>query len=98
MAFDETTVQKVWEKGEPAVNADPDIWRKDACGAWIRRDFYGYRDSQFGWEIDLVVRESNGETPSVEDLRPLQWQNNEGRRAGRLTSRITASGRFNKRR
>ena len=95
MAYDEGTVRAVWDKGEVTANADPEVWRKDACGAWIRRDFYGDRDSQFGWEIDSVVPKSDGGDDDLLNLRPLHWRNREGRRAGRLACSVTARGWLN---
>jgi len=37
-------VQAVWEKGK-IVSEHPETWRQDDCGAWIRIDKYGDRDS-----------------------------------------------------
>ena len=82
----------MWEKGERTENADPDIWRKDECGAWIRRDFYAYRESRFGWDVALIVSKSNGGTDDVSNLRPLQWQNKELRDGGRRACAVTAAG------
>lgn len=48
MTFDEETLRNVWDKGIITGDADPDIWRKDECGAWIRWDFYENVESQFG--------------------------------------------------
>lgn len=82
----------MWRKGEPTQEADPDIWRKDECGAWIRRDFYGYHGSRFGWEVVLIVPASNGGTEDVSNLQPLQWQNKEIRNGHRQACAVTASG------
>ena len=95
MAFDEEILRRVWDKGEAASNVDPDIWRKDACGAWMRRDFYGDEESQFGWEIDCVVPESEGGPRDLSNLRPLQWENKMARRGRHLACPITAVGKYN---
>jgi len=58
MSFSEDTIQKVWEKGTVILNNDPNVWRKDQCEAWICRDHYGNRDSQYGWEINHIKPES----------------------------------------
>jgi hypothetical protein len=38
VTFSDAVVQAVWEKGAVVPGADPEQWRKDACGAWIARD------------------------------------------------------------
>ena len=48
MSFSENTIQKVWEKGTVVSGNDANVWRKDQCGAWIGRLYYGNRDSQYG--------------------------------------------------
>jgi hypothetical protein len=95
MTFDEEILRNVWDKGTITRDADPDIWRKDECGAWIRRDFYGNIESQFGWEVDLMVSETEGGRIDPSNLRPLQWRNKIAKHGGRLTCPITASGRSN---
>ena len=95
MSFTEDTIQKVWEKGTVVPNNDPKIWRKDQCGAWIGRNQYGNRNSQYGWEIDHIKPESEGGGGEVSNLRPLQWENNASKQGGRLTCPVTASGKDN---
>ena len=72
MIFDEETVQKVWEKGKIVENHDPKEWRKDECDAWIKRDLYRNRFSEWGWEIDHIDADGGDE---LSNLRPLQWDN-----------------------
>jgi len=95
MSFSEEIVQQVWEKGRRVPNNDPDIWRKDECGAWIGKRYYGNRDSQYGWEVDHITPESEGGTDELSNLRPLQWQNNAAKQASRLVCVATASGKDN---
>jgi len=66
--------QQVWEKGIVGEGHDPSEWRKDICGAWIKRSDYGNRESEFGWEIDHI--DKNRENNDIRNLRPLQWKNN----------------------
>ena len=95
MSFDDETIQKVWEKGTVVSNNDPRIYRKDFCKAWIRRNHYGNRNSQYGWEIDHIKPVSEGGGEQLSNLRPLQWQNNVHKQAGRLGCAVTASGENN---
>jgi hypothetical protein len=73
MAFIEEMIQQVWEKGKIVSKNEPNVFRKDECGAWIRRNQYGNRNSQYGWEIDHI---SPGGPDTLSNLRPLQWKNN----------------------
>lgn len=74
MAFCENIVQKVLEKATIVVNYDPNMWRKDHCGAWIGRDHYGNRGSEYGWEIDYIKPLSKGGGNILSNLRPLHWK------------------------
>lgn len=92
MPWADDVVQKVWEKGKVVPGNDKDRWRKDACDAWIGRQEYGNRNSQYGWEIDHIDP-SGGD--QLSNLRPLQWQNNVDKSDGRLKCNVTASGKDN---
>jgi hypothetical protein len=92
MPWSDADIQKVWEKGKVVSNNDKDRWRKDDCDAWIGRQEYGNRNSQYGWEIDHV-NPSGGD--QLSNLRPLQWQNNVDKSDGRLKCNVTASGTDN---
>ena len=75
--IDNNKVQQVWEKGIEVDGYDASQIRKDACGAFIVRTHYKNRDSDYGWEIDHVYPESRGGDDRLENLRPMQWENNE---------------------
>lgn len=90
--FSDDTIQRVWEQGKAVANNDPNIWRKDECGAWMNRQSYGNRNSHYGWEIDHI---SPGGSDILSNLRPLQWENNVDKSDGRLKCNITASGTDN---
>ena len=76
MGFSEEMIQKVWKKGRVVSNNDPDLWRKDQCGAWIKRSQYGNRESSFGWEIDHIRPKARGGSDSNRNLQPLHWKEN----------------------
>ena len=92
MTFSEVDVQRVWEKASVAHGYRPERWRKDACGAWVARDQYGNRDDLYGWDIDHITPVSRGGGDELSNLRPLQWENNAARQAGRLDCVVTANG------
>jgi 5-methylcytosine-specific restriction endonuclease McrA len=75
MSFSEETIQNVWEKGEIVAKYDANRFRRDRCGAWIRRLGYGAKNSRLGWEIDHITPESEGGGDELSNLRPLQWRN-----------------------
>src|SRR5262249_46844846 len=49
---DPNTILEVWKRGTEVKGVDAAVWRKDECGAWMRFDHRGDRNSEFGWEID----------------------------------------------
>ena len=75
---------KVWEKAQIVDGFNPDMYRKDPCGAWIVWDKYGIQDNIYGWEIDHIFPKSKLEdmgfsTSLIDDirnLRPMQHNNN----------------------
>lgn len=95
MALTDTDIQKVWEKGAVVSSDNPTHWRKDECGAWIGRQHYGNRNSQYGWEIDHIKPVTAGGSDAISNLRPLQWENNAEKQSGRLTCPVTSSGTGN---
>lgn len=87
MAFSDKLVQKVWDKGRVDPSADPSVWRKDECGAWVERAHYGDRESEFGWEIDYITP---GGSARLDNLRVLQWENYVAGGVGNPVCKVTA--------
>lgn len=78
---DENTKRTVWEKGEKISDKDeqhwdPATWRWDKCGKPIKYSEHGNTKSKFGWEIDHINPKANGGTDDLDNLQPLQWENN----------------------
>lgn len=95
MSFSPEKVQQVWEKGTILSGIDPNVWRKDHCGAWINRSAHnGKRENpvDYEWEIDHI--NPNG-GDDISNLRPLQWKNNATKGEGRLDCAVTSDGNHN---
>lgn len=94
MSWDEEIKKKVWEKGTIVNPNDPNDFRKDRCGAWIKWSKYDDRSSptNFGWEIDHI--DPNG-GDGLANLQPLHWKNNVDKSDGRLKCNVTSSGTKN---
>lgn len=95
MAFDEKTIQAVWEKADTVFGYDSTKYRKDQCGAWIVRSEYGNRKSIYGWEIDHITSVSKNGSDNLSNLRPLQWKNNASRQDGRLVCVVQSKENYN---
>ena len=75
--FDETTIAAVWEKAQDSHQHHP--LRVDAFGVLIWREGYANTSSKFGWEIDHIRPVADGGGDELENLQPLQWENNRGK-------------------
>lgn len=74
--FTQDEINAVWEKAIKQQNNNPDVFRKDYAGAWIRKEDYGQRDKTYGWEIDHLLPLEKGGTNDIDNLYPLHWRNN----------------------
>lgn len=89
--FDEKIISAVWAKGQVVGSNNPDNYRKDECGAWIYFSHYSNRESQYGWEIDHITFVDHVASDDLNNLRPLQWQNNAYKGSGELACIVTAN-------
>ena len=97
--------RNVWEKGQVVNGFNPDLYRKDPCGAWIVWDKFGIQDNIYGWEIDHIYQKSRlkergfkeDAISDIRNLRPMQHQNNasKGDDYPSYTAIITSEGNKN---
>lgn len=75
--YTKETIQQVWEKGHVIEGLDKDLFRKDHCGAIIKRDLYmkSTGDSSMGWAIDRIKPQEHSGSSLLCNLQPLQWNN-----------------------
>jgi hypothetical protein len=73
--FTDDVVEAVWKKGRPDPPHPLAAHRRDVCGAPMQRYSYG-TEILDGWEIDHVKPVSAGGTDDLDNLQPLQWENN----------------------
>ena len=96
MSWTDQEIQQVWEKGRIEDGRIPDKVRKDNCGAWMERGRHGDRESIFGWEIDHIIPVADGGTNDIDNLRPLQWENNLARENDpKAPCAVTCLGEYN---
>lgn len=92
MAWTKDQILAVWRKGKVVKGDDGSRFRLDDCGAWMSLVYYGDRDSRYGWEIDHIDPDGGD---GIDNLRPLQWENNCAKSDGKLKCVVTNHGRQN---
>lgn len=75
-SWSEQTKLEVWRKGRIIPNFSENTWRWDKCGNVMKFNEHGNRASEFGWEIDHINPVSNGGGDEINNLQPLNWENN----------------------
>ncbi len=63
------------------------MWRKDECGAWIKRFHHAHRESELGWEIDYITA---GGRDDLSNPRAVHWQNYVAGGVGHVVCKVTA--------
>ena len=66
----------VWKKGLPIEGYDAAVWRRDICGTVMKYSEHGNTSSEHGWEIDHIKPTALGGKDTLDNLQPLQWENN----------------------
>lgn len=80
--WSEEIKKAVWEKGwilnrlNYQQRLERHEWRYDKCEFSIKYSEHGNRNSEYGWEIDHINPVANGGGDNIENLQPLNWQNN----------------------
>ena len=72
-------LDSVWAKGKTVIDYDPALVRKDYRGRRMLRNEHGDTDSIYGWEVDHIIRVSDGGSDHISNLRPTNWQTNRKR-------------------
>ncbi len=91
MIFTPEIIEKVWEKAPVVETQDKHEFRKDAFGAWIGRRFYNNKKSQYGWVIGYIQSIEDGGSNHIDNLIPLQWENNDIINKGITDRKVTAN-------
>ncbi len=66
----------IWRKGREIPDFDSNLWRYDVCGNPMKFTEHGNTQSKYGWEIDHMYPSARGGTTTIQNLQPLQWENN----------------------
>ena len=73
--WSKSKLNDIFQKAEWVSDSGDTEIRKDKCGTKIRRGSYGSR-SKLGWEVDHITPVSAGGDDELQNLQPLQWENN----------------------
>jgi len=68
-------VMQAWGTARKIPGYDPNVWRVDALGSWIRFSDYG-ETTDYGWEKDHRWPVSAGGLTTPSNIQALHWRNN----------------------
>jgi len=97
MVITRKQIDALWEMATPDSSLrDPNEFRKDFAGAWIRRDQFGSR-SPLGWTASRIKPIIKGGTDDMENLMPCHWRNKmmKGANYPEFQSVVSSIGRVN---
>ena len=72
--FDAAIIEAVWNKAVPSKQHPP--LRMDVRGTLIWKEGYSNTNSRFGWVIARRRPLSQGGGDDLDNLEPVQWENN----------------------
>ena len=75
MAYNDETLERIWDKGSKIPGKDPDKYRKDVNGNVMYRHSYG-KYSEMGWNVDHKKAKANGGSDSLRNLQPMNSRAN----------------------
>jgi 5-methylcytosine-specific restriction endonuclease McrA len=64
-----------WDKADPILGKNPNLWRLDPYGHTIYKPAYGKEGDQ-GWQVDHKHPKSKGGTDNPRNLQALQTEEN----------------------
>jgi len=94
--FSQEIIDKVWQHSLAVEGNDSENWRQDEFGAWMRREDYGDRSSEFGWYLSPAW--ASDPPMGTAEIRARHWENYLDPAAAYTRYRITAEGLRNIRR
>jgi len=69
-------IKRVWAKAIPIQGQNPDVFRTDINGVWIRLKDYNNVDSIYGWTIYQLTSQKEEGTKNIMNLIPVHTHNN----------------------
>ncbi|MGD9909554.1 MAG: HNH endonuclease [Candidatus Izemoplasmatales bacterium] len=81
MEYSKEVIDLVWEMAFEIEGKDPSIYRKDKCGATIRKDLLNTTNT-YGWIINHIHPISCGGIEFFTNYQPLHWKNHESKGEG----------------